>query len=88
MKNISQQEFMVETMGGWPVKANVSAYTGKNFDCACGKVHQFSGGNSEVLRELSGMRFVFRCPDRNGLTLVKIKGLFSVKIESVVGSKD
>ena len=88
MKNVSQQEFMFETTGGWPVKANVSAYTGKSFDCACGKVHQFSGEDSEVLRELSGMRFVFRCPDRNCLTLVKIKGLFSVKIESVMGSKD
>lgn len=88
MKSVSQQEFMVETMGGWPLNANVSVYTGKNFECACGKVHQFSGESSEVLRELSRMRFVLRCPDRNGVTLVKVKGLFSVKIESLMGLKD
>jgi len=87
MRNVSQQEFMVETIVGWPVKANMSAYLGKNFECACGKVHQFSGQNSEVLRELSGMRFVFRCPDHNGATLVKIKGLFSTTIESLMGLK-
>lgn len=88
MQIVPLQEFLVQTMGGFPVHANMSAYRGKKFECACGSEHYFSGSDDEVLRELSGMRFVFRCPDRKGVTLVKVKGLFSVKIESLIGAKD
>lgn len=79
---------MNETTGGWPVKADMFAYAGKTFECACGNIHDFSGMNSEVLRELPGMKFVLRCPSRNGVTLVKIKGIFTTKIESIIGMRD
>lgn len=88
MKLVSQSEFITETMGGWPVKANMAAYAGKIFECACGNFHNFSGETNEVLRELPGMTFVLRCPSRKGVTLVKIKGLFTAKIESISGMRD
>ena len=88
MKLVPIQQFISETMGGAPVRADMSIYQGKEFQCACGKHHQFSGLQDDVIRELFGMKFVFRCPERNGVTLVKIKGLFSTKIESLVGTKD
>ena len=88
MKIVPQEDFLAETMGGWPVQSNMTAYAGKSFDCACGKNHQFSGEQSEVLRELPMMKYVFRCPTRDGLTLVKIKGFFSIKIESLLGARD
>lgn len=88
MKLVALDEFLALTMGGFPVNANMQAYIGKTFQCACGAAHQFSGSQTEVLRELSGMRFVFRCPERKGITLIKIKGLFSIKLESLIGAEE
>ncbi len=88
MKLLPLDKFLIETMGGFPVRANMAAYSGKSFQCACGTTHQFSGSQDEVLREISGMRFVFRCPERKGVTLIKIKGIFSIKLESLIGAKD
>jgi len=88
MRKVSLPEFMSETTGGWPVRSDMLAYAGKEFECACGKKHIFHGDQAEVIRELGGMKFVFRCPERKGITLVKVKGFFSVTLESIIGVKE
>jgi hypothetical protein len=86
VKVVSFDNFMSSTLGGWPVKADMSIYAGKPFECACGVTHSFSGRSSEVMRELGGMRFVLRCPERKAITLVRVKGIFSVVLESQYGT--
>ena len=89
MKIYGMEDFLSRTLGGWPLRAKVSAYQGLVFDCACGKRHEFSGSSSDVLRELGGMQFVISCPTepKSYINLVKVKGLFSVKMETQFGGK-
>jgi len=84
---VTLEEFMDQTLGGRPNRANMTAYDGKEYECGCGDFHIIEcldQNNSEpaVIRELSGMRFVFSC--QNGyVTCVKISGIFTVKLKSL-----
>jgi len=71
MKIYPFEEFMYETLGGRPNQADWTPYLGKSYECACGTTHTFDE-STEVLRELSGMRFVIQCPQDSFLTLIKI----------------
>ena len=87
MRIVPLEAFVAETLlDGWSLAADVSIYGGKAYFCACGKTHNFSGSSDDVIRELRGMRFVFHCPNRDAYTLVKIKGFFSIRIESQLGA--
>lgn len=80
-------EFMQKTMGGWPLKMKVAIYSGLPFNCACGKSHLFSGSDSDVMRELGGMRLVVKCPEGKGINCVKVSGFFKHKFDTLFGAK-
>ena len=79
-------EFFARTMGGRPNRANMNPYIGKPYDCACGKTHNFDD-SSNVIRELSGMRFIIKYPEKDFVTCVKISGLFNIKFKSLFGGR-
>jgi hypothetical protein len=84
---VRTEDFMRQTMGGWPCQMECSIYAGLPFECACGKVHIFDPAITEVLRELSWMRLVLGCPDSESITCVKLKGFFRVRFESLFGAR-
>ena len=71
---VSQDEFMVKTMGGRPNRMDTSIYDGHPFDCACGDTHIFSTASVPIMRELAGMKLVLACPNGEGITCVKVTG--------------
>ena len=88
MKLLSPTDFFAETMGGRYSKMDTSIYDGNPFQCACGKKHLFFSNEIDVIRELSGMRLVFQCPDQSEFaTCVKVKGLFRYKFDSLFRTK-
>jgi len=68
-------DFMARTAGGRPNQMNTTPYDGHPFHCACGAIHYFETGSTEVLRELGGMRLVLGCPHGNAVTCVKVRGI-------------
>jgi hypothetical protein len=77
---------MKETVGGFPLQAQMHIYEGVPYECGCGETHKFSQNRTEVVRELRIMKFVLGC--QNGfITLVKIKGFFSYKMTSLLSAK-
>src|SRR5210317_235375 len=88
MEFMDESEFMRRTMGGRPSQMDTSAYSGAVFECACGVAHRFEQSSIEVLRELSKMRLVLKCPSQRGAVCVKVKGLLSFKgFETLFGYK-
>mgnify|MGYP003691700213 CR=1 FL=1 len=81
------EDFFSKTAGGRANRANMTIYFGKPYDCACGQTHDFNT-DTNVLRELSGMRFVMECPEDDFVTCVKISGLFNIKLKSLFGGKN
>ena len=71
-------EFQYKTFGGQPNQADWTPYFGKSYECACGTTHTFDE-STEVLRELSGMRFVIRCDAGWFVTLITITVFANVK---------
>ena len=84
MEIYERDEFFSKTRGGRPNRSNMTPYIGKPFECACGKIHNFDD-SFNVVRELSGMRFVIACPEKDYVTCVKITGSFRFKFESLFG---
>jgi hypothetical protein len=72
VEQVDFQEFMIRTMGGGPVRSNMSIYEGFTYICGCGSKHLFSEEKCGVLRELRGMQFVIGCPDKDYLNCVKM----------------
>ena len=89
MKMLSPTDFFAETMGGRANKMDMSPYQGHLFRCSCGQEHMYVSSLVEVLRELSDMRLIFKCPENSSFaTCVKVKGLFRFKgFESLYGTK-
>ena len=67
---VNWSEFHQETFGGRPNQADLSIYKFE-YKCACGESHRVC--DVKCIRELSGMRFVLCCPDREIVALVKIR---------------
>ncbi len=95
VKVINSEEFIKETLGGRPCQLNVFVYKGLAFDCGCGKEHKFDPyldltgvGTMKVLRELPTLKIVILNPKCGYATLVKIKGIFSYRLESIFSTKD
>ena len=80
----SIEEFEEKTSGGFPGQADWTPYLGKSYECACGTTHTFNE-STEVVRELSGMRFVIQCPQDSFVTLITITMFANVK--SLFGGK-
>jgi len=77
--------FLRRTLGGFPVRADLSIYTGMEFECACGVLHHFDLIDNKVYRELPGMKFVIGCSRTESINCVKIKGIFRVRMETQFG---
>ena len=80
------EEFVSKTIGGRANRAIMNPYFGKPYDCACGQTHEINN-DTNVLRELGGMRFVIECTQDDFVTCVKIAGLFNIKLKSLFGAK-
>jgi len=78
---VSAEVFLKNTFGGRPCQSQMHIYEGKLYECGCGMSHEFSEESIQVLRELPGMRYVF-VAECGYATLIKMKGIFSVKFES------
>lgn len=73
------EEFLAQTFGGRPNQMDMSAYEGAKFDCACGSAHSYQASSVVVVRELTGMRLIFRCPVSEALTCVAIDGILKFR---------
>ena len=62
MQKVAIEEFARRTLGGRPVKANLSVYDSQSFECGCGESHHVHDDGVEALRELRNMRFVVGKP--------------------------
>ena len=70
MQRMEPREFGRRTVDGRPCgHYEFSLYYGLEFECACGRVHQFKPW-MEILSELPLFRFVVACPDGRHLTVL------------------
>lgn len=76
--------FMATWQNGWPPRMNMKIYDGKEYECVCGKTHEFH--HSRAVREMKRMHVVVECPAGAGLVCVKIKGFFFTKLASQFGA--
>ena len=73
MEQLEPREFGHRTADGRPCgHYEFSLYYGLEFDCACGRVHEFKPW-MEILSELPLFRFVVACPDGRHLTVLKAR---------------
>jgi len=73
MQLLDSREFGRRTAAGRPCgHYEVSLYYGLEFDCACGKAHEFKPW-MEVLSELPLFKFVVGCPGGRHLTVIKAR---------------
>lgn len=92
---ISKERFIGETLGGRPCQLQLHIYEKLPFDCGCGIEHKFDPynqlvgiGTMKVLRELPGLKLVILNKSCSYVTFVKIKGIFSYRLESIFSCKD
>ena len=89
VKILSFEEFFENTLGGRPNQAQMHIYNGKEYECGCGDRNLFYETDINVIRQLpGGLKFVFLNEKCGFVTCVKIKGLFSYKIESLFSAKE
>jgi hypothetical protein len=89
MRLLTAADFLAFTQDGRPHKVNTRDYEGHTFQCACGRTHVFYPDQVKVVKELSKMRLVVRCPEKpTYLTCVKASGLFWFKrLKSLCGAR-
>jgi hypothetical protein len=89
MKLLPAADFFAFTQDGRPHKMDTRDYEGHTFQCACGRTHVFYADQVKVVKELSKMRLVVRCPERpTYLTCIKASGLFWFKrLKSLCGAR-
>ena len=87
IKVVSMDEFNQRILGGVPLKKKMTVFEGIPYACGCGETHQFSSSQTRVFCELSGRDYVFLCLNEY-LTLVKVKGFFSHRFESLLSAKN
>ena len=78
---------MRRTMGGRPCALDVGIYFGCNYECGCGKTHNFNY-ETEILREIPMLKLVLQDPECEYVTLIKIKGIFKYRFESLFTTKN
>jgi hypothetical protein len=89
MKLLTAADFFAFTQDGRPHNMDMGDYEGHTFRCACGRTHVFYADQVKVVKELSKMRLVVRCPEKpTYLTCVKASGLFWFKrLKSLCGAR-
>ena len=80
---VSIDEFLSKTMGGRPCQLDLHIYQGCEFECGCGKTHTYSSHSTEVVREIPMLKLVLQQNDCKYVTLIKIKGIFKYRFESL-----
>tara|TARA_B100000780_G_scaffold263080_1_gene216715 strand:- start:1 stop:273 length:273 start_codon:yes stop_codon:yes gene_type:complete len=83
VEKISHEEFMQRTMGGRPCQLQMNIYQNCEFECGCGETHNYSSHTTEVLREIPMLKLVLQQSGCNYVTLIKIKGIFKYRFESL-----
>ncbi len=88
VKVVKMEEFISNTMGGRPCQLDTSIYSGLDYECGCGKTHAWNRSSMPVIREIPVLRLVIDNPKCGFATLVKIKGIFSYKLQSELSAKN
>tara|TARA_B100000242_G_C42935708_1_gene433964 strand:- start:351 stop:623 length:273 start_codon:yes stop_codon:yes gene_type:complete len=88
VKVVNMDEFFSNTMGGRPCQLDTSIYSGLDYECGCGSTHRWSPSAMPVIREIPVLRIVIDNPSCGFVTLVKIKGIFSYKLQSELSAKN
>ena len=82
VEKINFDEFIQRTMGGRPCALSVGIYFGCTYECGCGKTHNFNSA-TEILREIHMLILVLQDTKCKYVTLIKIKGIFKYRFESL-----
>jgi len=82
VEKINFDEFMQRTMGGRPCALSVGIYHSCTYECGCGKTHNFNSA-TKILREIPMLKLVLQDPKCKYVTLIKIKGIFKYRFESL-----
>ena len=83
VETVQVEEFVQRTMGGRPCQLDLHIYQGCEFECGCGKTHTYSSHSTEVVREIPMLKLVLQKNDCKYVTLIKIKGIFKYRFESL-----
>ena len=86
VKVVDSREFVQNTMGGRPCQLDLSIYDGLYYECGCGEVHCFHSYATEVMREIPMLKIVIYDSHCGYGTLVKIKGFFKYRLESLLST--
>jgi len=90
VKLVSFKDFYLEIGNGRDNQynhENFRIYVGLDYDCGCGKKHIYDGINNLAKWECTGLRFVMINSSCKYLTLIKIKGFFKRRFESLMSTK-
>ena len=87
VEKVNLDEFMQRTMGGRPCALQVGIYFGCTYECGCGKTHNFNY-ETEILREIPMLKLALQDPECEYVTLIKIKGIFKYRFESLFTAKN
>jgi len=83
---VDLETFMSNTMGGRPCQLQMHIYQNCKFECGCGETHTYSSHSTEVVREIPIFKLVLQQKGCKYVTLIKIKGFFTYKFESLLSS--
>ena len=83
VETVQVEEFVQRTMGGRPCQLDLHIYQGCEFECGCGETHTYSSHATEVVREIPMLKLVLQQNDCKYVTLIKIKGIFKYRFESL-----
>jgi len=88
IETVDVEEFMSRTMGGRPCQLSLEIYSGCTYECGCGSTHTFSQHSTKVMREIPMLKLVLKDSECNFITLIKIKGIFKYRFESLFSASE
>ena len=83
VETVHIDEFLKNTLGGRPCQLQLHIYEGCRFECGCGTVHTYSHFSTQVVREIPMLKLVLQQDGCKYVTLIKIRGFFKYKFESL-----
>ena len=86
VKTVNVEEFFSNTMGGRPCQLEMHIYEGCIFECGCGGAHTYSNHSTKILREIPILKLVLQQKGCKYVTLIKIKGFFKYRFESLLSA--
>ena len=84
VKVVKLEEFFQSTLGGRPCQLDTNIYIGSEYECGCGSIHRWNPISTPIIRELPMLNLVIDNKDCGYVTLVKIKGFFKYRFESIL----